>query len=68
MAYALDAPDEQGDEPAAAAAARAQPLPLSVAPHQCSVRVSYWEQVGLGLGCDVWGLAGSNCVGADCAA
>lgn len=46
MAYALDAPDEQGGEPAAAAAARAPPLPLSVAPHQCSVRVSYWEQVG----------------------
>lgn len=53
VAYALDAPDEQGGEPAAAAAARAPPLPLSVAPHQCSVRVSYWEQVGEVLGCDL---------------
>lgn len=49
MAYALDAPDEQSGEPAAAAAARARPLPLSVAPHQCSVRVSYWEQVRLSV-------------------
>lgn len=45
VAYALDVPDEQSGEPAAAAAARAPPLPLSVAPHQCSVRVTYWEQV-----------------------
>jgi hypothetical protein len=42
--YALDAPDEQEGEPAPLA--RAQPLPLSVFPHQCSIRVFYWEQVG----------------------
>ena len=42
--YALDAPDEQEGEPTPLA--RAQPLQLSVFPHQCSIRVSYWEQVG----------------------
>lgn len=45
--YALDAAEEAGDE--GAAPARMQPLPLSVAPSQCSVRVAYWEQVGCGL-------------------
>jgi hypothetical protein len=44
--YALTPPEEgEGEEPPAA---RMQPLPLVAAPHQCSVRVAYWEQVGTG--------------------
>lgn len=41
--YALDAPDEQDGEPASGGA-RAPPLALSAYPHQCSIKVSYFEQ------------------------
>lgn len=53
QAYALDAPDgEHDNEPTPRA--RMEPLPLSAYPNLCSVRVTYFEQVG-------WATARLSC-------